>query len=41
MDISWFSPPINFTEEKKRLIATSTFEATNSNPNITDKNNNF
>ena len=34
-----FSPPINLFEEGKSLLAVTSFEATNSVFNITDKNN--
>ena len=36
-----FSPPINFFEEDKWLLAVSLFECTNSVFNITDDNNSF
>ena len=36
-----FSPPINLVEERKLLLAVTSFEASNSVFNITDKNNSF
>ena len=36
-----FSPPINLSEEEKRLIAVTYFEAINSAFKITDENNSF
>ena len=36
-----FSPPINFVEEGKRLLGSTSFECTNSVFNINDENNSF
>ena len=36
-----FNPPVNLAEECKRLLAVTSFDATNSVFNITDKNNSF
>ena len=41
MQTSSFNPPISLFEEGKWLLAVSSFEATNSFPNVTDQNNSF
>ena len=41
METSSFNPPINLAEERKRLLAVTSFEAMNSIFNITDENNCF
>ena len=41
MDVSPFSPPINFTEELKRLFVLTAFERTKSVFIINDENGTF
>ena len=41
METSFFSPPINFSDEGKRLLAVTSFEAIKSVLNITNENNRF
>ena len=41
MDTLAFSHPINFSEERRWLLAVTSFETANPNLNITDENNSF
>ena len=41
MEIFWFNPPVDLSEEGKWLLGVTSFDATNSVFNITDENNSF